>query len=97
MATNYGTVNGNQQHQNGLFDAADQERAALLGKPDGQHAALARLRHHMSANISKQWGDLALLACYIITGLLDSSSVQVWGSFVSMQYVQESLQHQKPS
>jgi hypothetical protein len=35
--------------------------------------------------VTKSWGDLALLGCYLITGLLDSSSIMTWGSFVSMQ------------
>jgi uncharacterized membrane protein YoaK (UPF0700 family) len=39
----------------------------------------------MTVNVTKSWGDIALLGCYIITGLLDSSSVMAWGSFVSMQ------------
>ena len=30
-------------------------------------------------------GDLLLLFCYIITGLLDSSAILIWGSFVSIQ------------
>jgi hypothetical protein len=36
----------------------------------------------MAADVSKNW---VLLFCYIITGLLDSSAVFIWGSFVSMQ------------
>jgi hypothetical protein len=39
----------------------------------------------MAADVSKNWADLVLLFCYIITGLLDSSAVFIWGSFVSMQ------------
>lgn len=39
----------------------------------------------MTNNVSNAWGDLALLFCYIITGLLDSCSVFIWGSFLSMQ------------
>lgn len=39
----------------------------------------------MSQEISKEHCDLLLLVCYIITGLLDSSSILIWGSFVSMQ------------
>lgn len=40
---------------------------------------------HMAADVSKHRADLVLLFCYIITGLLDSSAVSIWGSFVSMQ------------
>ncbi|RMY44527.1 hypothetical protein D0865_10495 [Hortaea werneckii] len=87
MAHNNGTVGGNQNNRNGLLDTTDQERATLLGKPDHGQFTMIRVRNHFDVNLSKKWGDLALLLCYIITGLLDSSSVQVWGSFVSMQYV----------
>ncbi|KAI7553300.1 hypothetical protein KC331_g1323 [Hortaea werneckii] len=85
MAHNNGTVGGNQNNRNGLLDTTDQERATLLGKPDHGQFTMIRVRNHFDVNLSKKWGDLALLLCYIITGLLDSSSVQVWGSFVSMQ------------
>jgi hypothetical protein len=48
----------------------------------------ARARHiaaHLTTEINPRYGDLLLLFCYIITGLLDSSAVFIWGSFVSMQ------------
>ncbi|GAB1729572.1 hypothetical protein NU195Hw_g701t1 [Hortaea werneckii] len=85
MPHNYGTVESSQNNRNGLLDTTDQERATLLGKPDRGQSTMIRVRHHFDVNLNKKWGDLALLLCYIITGLLDSSSVQVWGSFVSMQ------------
>ena len=44
-----------------------------------------RVYTHMTVDINKKWGDVVLLACYIITGLLDSSSISIWSSFVSMQ------------
>jgi hypothetical protein len=76
--------------QNGFApNEVDAEGAALLRKPSHQQDAkaplTARLHDHFTANISKSWADIALLGCYIITGLLDSSSVFIWGSFVSMQ------------
>ncbi|KAK5126472.1 hypothetical protein LTR85_010708 [Meristemomyces frigidus] len=85
MAPSYGTTSAEQSNGNGLLDAGDQERAALLGESDGKDRSLSRVRNHMTEDISKSWGDVALLVCYIITGLLDSSSVQAWGSFASMQ------------
>ncbi|KAI6845756.1 hypothetical protein KC364_g4580 [Hortaea werneckii] len=85
MPHNYGTVESTQNNRNGLLDTTDQERATLLGKPDRGQSTMIRVRNHFDVNLNKKWGDLALLLCYIITGLLDSSSVQVWGSFVSMQ------------
>lgn len=39
----------------------------------------------MNANVSRDWADVVLILCYIITGLLDSASIATWGSFVSMQ------------
>ena len=76
--------------QNGFApNDVDAEGAALLNKPSNQQDAKApltsRLHEHFTANVSKSWADIALLGCYIITGLLDSSSVFIWGSFVSMQ------------
>ncbi|KAI7483444.1 hypothetical protein KC351_g5153 [Hortaea werneckii] len=85
MPHNYGTVESSQNNRNSLLDTTDQERATLLGKPDRGQSTMIRVRNHFDVNLNKKWGDLALLLCYIITGLLDSSSVQVWGSFVSMQ------------
>ncbi|RMY46974.1 hypothetical protein D0865_08947 [Hortaea werneckii] len=85
MPHNYGTVESGQNNRNGLLDTTDQERATLLGKPDRGQSTVIRVRNHFDVNLSKKWGDLALLLCYIITGLLDSSSVQVWGSFADKE------------
>jgi hypothetical protein len=64
--------------------AADEE-SPLLGRTNGKNSASSQLRKHMAADVTKNWADLVLLFCYIITGLLDSSAVFIWGSFVSMQ------------
>jgi hypothetical protein len=68
------------------------EETPLLGRPGAGPAKAAgaaglatSLKKHFGANVSKSWADLALLFCYVITGLLDSSAVFIWGSFVSMQ------------
>jgi hypothetical protein len=76
--------------QNGFApNEVDAEGASLLRKPsqnnDTKSLIVTRLHKHFTADISKSWADIALLGCYIITGLLDSSSVFIWGSFVSMQ------------
>ncbi|KAM0703309.1 hypothetical protein Q7P35_009247 [Cladosporium inversicolor] len=77
--------------QNGFAaNEADAEGASLLRKPTQNNnntgsSVVTRLYKHFTADISKSWADIALLGCYIITGLLDSSSVFIWGSFVSMQ------------
>jgi len=39
----------------------------------------------MTKDISTAHGDIMLLVCYTVTGLLDSSSISIWSSFVSMQ------------
>jgi hypothetical protein len=70
--------------------AADEETPLLGrngdtgGKSDGS-VTVQRLKRHFGADVTKNWADLVLLFCYIITGLLDSSAVFIWGSFVSMQ------------
>ncbi|CBX96985.1 hypothetical protein IAQ61_008070 [Plenodomus lingam] len=67
------------------------ETSPLLGRPAGsrtdQKSVLSAqsLKKHFQADVTKNWADLVLLFCYIITGLLDSSAVFIWGSFVSMQ------------
>ncbi|KAI9931408.1 hypothetical protein ASPWEDRAFT_103557 [Aspergillus wentii DTO 134E9] len=42
-------------------------------------------REYLHQTLTTKHGDLILLLCYLITGLLDSSSILLWGSFVSMQ------------
>lgn len=44
-----------------------------------------RLARYLQHELDPRRGDLVLLFCYVITGLLDSSAVFIWGSFVSMQ------------
>ena len=63
----------------------DAERAAMLQTSSSKNTFVSRCADHMTVNVTKSWGDVALLGCYLITGLLDSSSIMVWGSFVSMQ------------
>lgn len=59
------------------------ETDPLLGSP--RPSRTRGLSQYMREEIDTHYGDLLLLACYIITGLLDSSAVFIWGSFVSMQ------------
>jgi uncharacterized membrane protein YoaK (UPF0700 family) len=64
----------------------DQEHAPLLGVPKRNQTTISRcLQLHMTKDINTQHGDLILLVCYAVTGLLDSSSISIWSSFVSMQ------------
>lgn len=60
------------------------EETPLLGRV-AKKSESTRLRRHLSQDVSRNWADAVLLFGYIITGLLDSSAVFIWGSFVSMQ------------
>jgi len=62
-----------------------QNEQPCCNRPRQKKHFAPRLTEHMNVNVTKSWGDVALLGCYIITGLLDSSSIMTWGSFVSMQ------------
>ncbi|KAI5464395.1 hypothetical protein BGZ63DRAFT_421438 [Mariannaea sp. PMI_226] len=42
-------------------------------------------RRKMVVDVRRDWADVVLLACYVITGILDSASISTWGAFVSMQ------------
>ncbi|KAK3955704.1 hypothetical protein QBC32DRAFT_332910 [Pseudoneurospora amorphoporcata] len=44
-----------------------------------------RWRRYLSSDVDRTHADLILIICYLITGLLDASSISIWGSFVSMQ------------
>ncbi|KAL9616695.1 MAG: hypothetical protein Q9160_008448 [Pyrenula sp. 1 TL-2023] len=67
--------------QNGVIP---RETDALLPK-SSEASVSQRIRDHMTRDVRKHRADLVLLLSYIITGLLDSSAVFIWGSFVSMQ------------
>ncbi|PWY69091.1 hypothetical protein BO70DRAFT_365902 [Aspergillus heteromorphus CBS 117.55] len=63
-----------------------QESDPLLGPRYGaKDSPLSRLRRHLRTEVNPRRGDLLLICCYVITGLLDSAAVFIWGSFVSMQ------------
>ncbi|PYH92386.1 DUF1275 domain protein [Aspergillus ellipticus CBS 707.79] len=63
-----------------------QESDPLLGPRTGAKASpLSRFNRHLRTEVNPRRGDLLLIGCYVITGLLDSAAVFIWGSFVSMQ------------
>ncbi|KAJ9604178.1 hypothetical protein H2200_011012 [Cladophialophora chaetospira] len=80
-ANGYGTL---PSRDTAVRQSSDNENEPLLGK-NGSSPRLARFREYMKDDIDKRWADLLLLLSYVITGLLDSSAVFIWGSFVSMQ------------
>nr|XP_036581983.1 uncharacterized protein CTRU02_08060 [Colletotrichum truncatum]KAF6790540.1 hypothetical protein CTRU02_08060 [Colletotrichum truncatum] len=63
----------------------DEEQPLLGGGSNSRKPPAQSLRKKLTTDVQRDWADLVLLACYIITGLLDSSSISIWGSFVSMQ------------
>lgn len=60
------------------------EETPLLGRIANK-SETSHLSKHLKQDVSRNWADAVLLFGYIITGLLDSSAVFIWGSFVSMQ------------
>lgn len=63
---------------------ADEEQP-LLGRKPAAPSVVTRFRNSLMSDVRRDWADVVLLFCYLITGLLDSSSISMWGSFVSMQ------------
>lgn len=79
----YGATSNNRNHAN---HGGDEETAPLLnGSSKVTRSWSGRLMKHLKSDITNAWADVPLLICYIITGILDSSSILIWGSFVSMQ------------
>lgn len=78
----YGTINGNQSPE--ATPASGNEQSTLLAKANGSLRS-TRVSKYLKQDIDRSWADLILLLSYVITGLLDSSAVFIWGSFVSMQ------------
>ncbi|KAM0426444.1 hypothetical protein ACHAPT_008135 [Fusarium lateritium] len=60
----------------------DGETQPLLSRP---LVTKSGIRRRMVANVSRDWADIVLLSCYVITGMLDGVSISTWGAFVSMQ------------
>lgn len=49
-----------------------------------------------TVDIDTRWGDLLLLVCFFVAGLVDSAAFNMYGCFVSMQ-TGESLQITTPT
>lgn len=71
---------------------ADEEQQPLLNGANGngnghnsKSSLTSRVRKAAKVEVKRDWADIVLILCYVITGLLDSSSISIWGSFVSMQ------------
>lgn len=79
----YGTVADSGAANGVPTGSPADERQPFLG--GGKPSRLAGLRRRLMVDISRDWADVVLILCYLITGLLDSASTSIWGSFVSMQ------------
>ncbi|KAI0442963.1 hypothetical protein F4803DRAFT_516928 [Xylaria telfairii] len=78
VSNGYGAVNSSGRRT----AVSGDEEQPLLG---GGRLPKPGWRKGMTANVRRDWADLILLVCYIVTGLLDSAAISTWGSFVSMQ------------
>lgn len=64
---------------------ANERQPLLQNQTSMSSQKLPPWRQYLTANVSRNWAETVLLLCYFITGLLDSASISVWSSFVSMQ------------
>lgn len=84
--TTYGTTtNGSAVAVPNGATGGDEEQPLLRSSKPKPRSVVSKLRKQMTAEVSRSWADVVLLLCYVVTGLLDSASTQVWGAFVSMQ------------
>ncbi|KAL8699679.1 MAG: hypothetical protein Q9201_005864 [Fulgogasparrea decipioides] len=68
--------------------AKDEEATMSAPEDDGlkrKPTAAANLRAYFGANISTNHADLLMLSCCFISGLVDSTIYNAYGTFVSMQ------------
>lgn len=82
-SSGYGTLNNSSATNSNGSNAygPGSEEQPLLPQP----LSKSGFRQTLMVNVRRDWADVVLLLCYIITGLLDSASISTWGSFVSMQ------------
>ncbi|KAF2672168.1 hypothetical protein BT63DRAFT_190111 [Microthyrium microscopicum] len=79
----YGTTNNSHPAN---ANGNDEITPLLNSSNSGRNGTKSRsIGRHMRQNISTRHADIVLLVCYTVTGLLDSSSISIWQSFVSMQ------------
>ena len=61
------------------------ETDPLLGNTNQPRRTPGNLTRYLRTEVDRSHGDIVLLLCYVITGILDSAALFIWGSFVSMQ------------
>ncbi|KAF7563376.1 hypothetical protein G7046_g732 [Stylonectria norvegica] len=81
LSNSYGTVD-NAVAETGTNGIHGEEGQPLLGR---KLQVTSWWRRKMGVDVRRNWSDIVLLACYVITGILDSASISTWGAFVSMQ------------
>ena len=48
-------------------------------------SATTKMKLYLTADIDKRWGDLILIVCFFISGLIDAGAYNAYGCFTSMQ------------
>ena len=61
-------------------DPSDDEKPSKMSREPGLFS-----RARIFGPVKQERGDLALLACCLVTGLVDAASFSNWGVFVGMQ------------
>lgn len=74
-----------QPNDYGGYQPPAHETDSLLGNANQPRKTSGNLTKYLRTEVDRSRGDIVLLLCYVITGLLDSAAVFIWGSFVSMQ------------
>lgn len=102
QSNGYGTVVRHPPPAATNYDNDEEQQPLLNGNSSQRKSLVSRMRKAARAEVKRDWADVVLIFCYIITGLLDSASISIWGSFVSMQTGKLSLQshpltHSPPS
>ena len=83
-----GTCGASQSSVADVNNDAGMGPRKLVSKP-----LAMRWQEGLMADIDRDWADSVLLFCFLITGLLDGSSISSWESFVSMQTGEEEPKH----
>jgi len=66
----------------------DLERSTIPSAlPVPEHHITSRLKRHFSTEVSTNHADVLLLTCCLISGFVDSTIYNAYGTFVSMQTV----------
>ena len=82
MAASSSAYGSLRSHSRSAARRITDEEQPLLGT---NSARTSVWREKLTVDVHRDWADVVLLLCYIITGMLDSAAISTWGSFVSMQ------------